>query len=835
MRQPRLILLLLSLAVLLALAGGAAAQSGTGTVQAQIELRVDAGYDGYFRELEWIPVRVRVVNNGPDVTGRLVVRPETSGDALTNTFSAPVVLPQGAQQTVWLYVTARSYANQVRVDLLNESGAVLTSASDVMGALRPGDRLAVVVTDAPASAVDLSGAAISSFNAYQVNWNIDEMPPLAAALAGIDLMLFDEVDTGALTTAQSEALAAWVRAGGHLMASGGASWQPTAIGLNDLLPLTPDDAQTVPGLVPIAEWLVEPNGQALESDALIATGPLTPNAQVLVETEDGQPLIARRFLGNGVVDYLAPSPNEAPLRDWSGMTSLWFTLETSRGPIPGWARGFENWSQAQQAISIIPGVDPLPDILPLALFLLAYVLVVGPANYFILARANRREWAWATIPLTILGFSAIAWLIGSNLRGAEPILNQLTAVEAWADEENAVADGLVGLLSPRRAQYTLETGNGDVLRPIPLSQTSSLLVRGAQSSVNIQQTESFAAVDFAVDSSFVAGFNQTGPVTAPPVGGSATLSYDPTIAGQMTARGAIRNDGVQTLRSPVVLGRGAALQLEDLAPGAVVPFELVLPGTFPASPAPYLPSTITPYLTFRTARMQDLSDQTATDLLGERLFRPGDVIALSNPEDQQRVRDQLFVSSLVDDSFDATGRGDRLYLAGWMDGTPLETNLIDQSAAERTSTLVITALQTDIVPASGTVTIGTDRFTWVVTNYTGLNEVTPVDLNLQPGEEVAFRFTPLPTAVLGTVEQFAVVLENLNVASRRVPIYLYDWAAKDWVSMDVGRGGLTLTDDAARYLGPQNAVQIRMVADEIGGYLRIGTLGVTQRGRFDAG
>jgi hypothetical protein len=39
-------------------------------------------------------------------------------------------------------------------------------------------------------------------------------------------------------------------------------------------------------------------------------------------------------------------------------------------------------------------------------------------------------------------------------------------------------------------------------------------------------------------------------------------------------------------------------------------------------------------------------------------------------------------------------------------------------------------------------------------------------------------------------------------------------------------------DDFARFLGPQNAVQMRLVADEIGGFLRIGQVGVAQVGTF---
>ena len=38
--------------------------------------------------------------------------------------------------------------------------------------------------------------------------------------------------------------------------------------------------------------------------------------------------------------------------------------------------------------------------------------------------------------------------------------------------------------------------------------------------------------------------------------------------------------------------------------------------------------------------------------------------------------------------------------------------------------------------------------------------------------------------------------------------------------------------DPARFLGPQNAVQVRLVADDIGGYVRVGRLAVTQTGTF---
>ena len=50
--------------------------------------------------------------------------------------------------------------------------------------------------------------------------------------------------------------------------------------------------------------------------------------------------------------------------------------------------------------------DSLPDVLPIIGFLLIYIALMGPLNYVILNRLNRREWAWVTIPLLIAVFSA---------------------------------------------------------------------------------------------------------------------------------------------------------------------------------------------------------------------------------------------------------------------------------------------------------------------------------------------------------------------------------------------------------------------------------------------
>src|SRR5512145_1557201 len=77
-----------------------------------INLTVQAGYDGLFRENQWLPVYIQASNDGPAVEGRLLGRPETSGNALANTYSLPISLPEGARKGAVLYIAARSFANQ---------------------------------------------------------------------------------------------------------------------------------------------------------------------------------------------------------------------------------------------------------------------------------------------------------------------------------------------------------------------------------------------------------------------------------------------------------------------------------------------------------------------------------------------------------------------------------------------------------------------------------------------------------------------------------------------------------------------------------------------------
>ena len=443
-----------------------------------ISIRIDPGYNGRFRAQDWFPLRIEVENNGVDVDGQLVVRPETT-DGVINTFSTPISLPNGARKTAFLYIIAQNHTQQVRVELLDPNGLVVTESETVIRSLLPQDQLVMVVS-ATNRPLDLTSVAVGGYGTSQGNWSIENIPDRAAALDAISLMVINDIDTGTLTPAQEQALAGWVAGGGHMVVAGGPNWEATAAGLDNLLPFVPEDSETVETMAGM-ETLVGDRATQLSGQTVVATGTVLPGAQVLAISPDDLPLLIRHTPGLGTVDYLVADPTLPPLRNWDRLPDLWVSLMTSVVPLPGWSQGFNDNSKAVQAIQILPGVNLLPEVLAMCAFLGVYIALIGPLNYLVLARLNRRELACVTIPGFIIVFSVLAWTIGFNLRGDEVTLSRLTVVRSWPDSETARVDQLIGLLSPRRANYDLVMTDERLLRP--LQDTAQGTIRSRLSSV----------------------------------------------------------------------------------------------------------------------------------------------------------------------------------------------------------------------------------------------------------------------------------------------------------------------------------------------------------------
>lgn len=804
-----------------------------------VTITVDAGFDGRYRSDQWLPLRVRVQNNGVDVTGRLTVRPESSGDVVTNAFSTPIDLPSGSDKAAFLYIQARAFADGAVVELLDNADVRVGSQTFRLNSMDAQDTLHVVISDTDASTLVLNDLAPGGFASVPVRWTADNVPTYAASLQAVDTLLLYNLDSNLLTTAQRCAITDWTALGGHLIVVGGPNWQQTAAAFTDVLPLTPDETETLPDLSPLAAYAGLNDLDAAQT--VIAVGSVRDEATILAATDEDVPLLVRGRLGAGTVDYLAADPGLEPLVSWDGTSDFWQQMLISAAPQPGWGRGFIDTGAASTAVAVLPSVDLLPPVLQMVGYIVAYIVLIGPLNYIVLSRLNRREWAWFTIPLLIVAFSTVAWTVGFNLRGNDLVLSRLQVVQVYPETDTARVDQLVGVLSPRRDTYTMTVEEDQMLRVMPGLATGGFLQRNiTQSTSEIVQRENFAAENISIDGGIFANFSLTGVTDAPAIGGSATITY----AEAQRWQGVIRNDSDITLSDPVLLARNRYYALSaSIEPGDVVSFDssdlTVLRDGEDLLP---LPSSLESSYELELGDLRTSRTEIFRSLQSSRIVQ-GDIDSDSrstlqdDDRSEEAIRRDAFLRSFLRDQYNSQAIGDDLYVMGWGDALEANVEIEGASARDVTTSFYIVQLETTMEepPGSQQITLEPDQFTWTILNR-DLGEGGNEEMRIFSEGFIEMRFTPTPEAVLETVESMTVALDRSGRRGRDVLIELWDWSAQEWVSLGDTRPEVYDLNDPAQFVGPGNIVDARISLNiEIIGSADstlVNNLRITQKGNF---
>jgi hypothetical protein len=420
-----------------------------------ITLQVRPLVAGRFEDGGWLGVTVSLTNNGSPVNGRI----EATGQ--DGPVRRAVELPAGAHKQVTLLLRPSAFTRQVEVRFQTDSGTSLaTGAADVKVLERSGANVA------------LFGDAQGNLRA-QLGSRGDGLPEpigLAAAdlperpepLAGLETIVWAG-DSSTLTEAQRRALERWIAAGGDLIVIGGADWQARTAAFDDLLPVTDlaslDDAP----FAGLATW----SGSDLPAAAMhgtIAVGTLRPDAFALTREQDA--LLSTRSSGAGSVTFVGADLATGPFRDWPGATSFWSRLLPDdrlqqQFAGPGSVPQQQIDAQMSQALANLPALQVPPAEL-LLLVIGAYIVLIGPASYFVLRRWDRRELAWVTAPALVIAFSAGSYGIGASMKGSDIIVNEVSVVRTTSGASAASVSTYAGVFSPSRSTYDL-TVRGDAL------------------------------------------------------------------------------------------------------------------------------------------------------------------------------------------------------------------------------------------------------------------------------------------------------------------------------------------------------------------------------------
>ena len=215
----------------------------------------------------------------------------------------------------------------------------------------------------------------------------DTLPDRWIGLAGLDLILLHDAPLDEITTDQARALADYVRQGGTILASPGATkgWlaHPVLGAIATIRAAEPKTVDAVPGLsrafppaVRKEPFLVHP---------LLNGEPFKPGLE-------GE--LVRFPCGFGRILVAGADLRRAPFDTWMGRRKLWRDVLTD---TPRWyledRAGFPTAATARQRFEVFHQmarlINPYPSFLLILGLAMLFLAMVGPLNYILLWRLRR--------------------------------------------------------------------------------------------------------------------------------------------------------------------------------------------------------------------------------------------------------------------------------------------------------------------------------------------------------------------------------------------------------------------------------------------------------------
>jgi len=195
------------------------------------------------------------------------------------------------------------------------------------------------------------------------------------------------------------------------------------------------------------------------------------------ENNGNHPLVAQVRYGLGQITYIAISLQDEHLFAWrAGKERFLQAIVTNLAPkAPAdpnlrfdrfggrFDDGMNSGDPSTQLLAELDkfGVTPI-DFGYVALFIVLYIIIVGPLDFFILKYVFKRlEWTWITFPAVVLAVSVLAYFAAFWLKGKDLKINQVDVVDfdlrTSRDDRQARVYGhsFFAILSPRIQNYTI--------------------------------------------------------------------------------------------------------------------------------------------------------------------------------------------------------------------------------------------------------------------------------------------------------------------------------------------------------------------------------------------
>ena len=457
---------------------------------------IQLGLGDHFKLGCWAPLRVTVEGGTQPLTVSVVAQaPDSDGlrVATTTPLGKPIGTEPGQLTEAMLYVRVGKVEPYIQVQLLGARRVLDRKTAHVYSDDKP-------LTLAPATHatdklfVEIGGdlgmeplveeLVVEGYRQTSATGQVDDPAALPRDWIG-----YEGVNAVLLTTGKTQwwrtlsssdprmiALKQWVEAGGKLVVSCGADGAEALAPGGPLAELIPGEFVALESLAKadaierFADSPDETPAINLEGGTLPVTRLKNVKGQILAhEGRNAQefPLVVRSPFGFGEVVFIGVDLKHPSINGWPGSKEL---LRQLLGRMVDRVDSsddnrFRSYGNDSCLSKLLRQLDvTFTDVtsvsfLTVVVLVLAYLLLIGPGDYFLARRfLGRPESTWITFPLIVILTSAGAYVLAYWLKGEGMRLNQVEFVDV--DTESGLARGTVitHLFSPRaqRFNFTLE-------------------------------------------------------------------------------------------------------------------------------------------------------------------------------------------------------------------------------------------------------------------------------------------------------------------------------------------------------------------------------------------
>ncbi len=182
------------------------------------------------------------------------------------------------------------------------------------------------------------------------------------------------------------------------------------------------------------------------------------------QSKEIPPLVVQGSFSLGKVTLVNFDINREPFISWDSKqrSEFWEWLvvqgNTNFGRTIAFTPSVSDTHSKTQLLSMLESFEGIAVIKFswVAIFLIFYVLLIGPFDYFFLKKVVKRlEWTWITFPVIVISVSAISYIAAYKYKGTELRLNKIDVVDIDTQNSQVFGHTWFTIFSPRIQNYTV--------------------------------------------------------------------------------------------------------------------------------------------------------------------------------------------------------------------------------------------------------------------------------------------------------------------------------------------------------------------------------------------